>query len=433
MNITLTVLPPPPTVNILNPNVSPYTSPTSVVTLTGDSAGNATIVTWSNSATGQTGTATGPVGAWSADIALTAGDNPITVFAWNSGGAGISLLTVHYDPPDNIPPSLSLTDPAPPPGFTSSTASVILSGPVSDNVGVNSVSWSNTTTGTAGTANVTTVGGVTQWTAQLSLTSGSNVVEIVAKDDAGNSTKVTTTISYTSPADGAPPQINILQPTTGDFWSSAITPLPMAGTAFDPVGVSKVTWRNFNTGGRGVATGTTNWSCNVPLTLGGNFIAISAVDPSGNESTSTLLVSFKPQSSDKVPPFIMVLAPSQATVLNLQTPVVSLGGAAADDVALDTVVWSNPSTGTSGTANGLASWNTSAIPLVVGVNVVTLTAYDTSGNKTDKQLFVVYTPPPPPPVHIKAGACGLTGVECLVALGLAWGLRRRRRRGNGGS
>jgi len=277
------------------------------------------------------------------------------------------------------------------------------------------------------------VGGVTQWSAGVSLTSGANVIQVVAVDDAGNSSTVTVTVSYASPLDGVPPQITITIPTTGDFWLSTVTPLPMGGTAFDPVGVSKVTWRNFNTGGRGVATGTNSWSCNVPLTLGGNFIAISAVDPSGNESTSTLLVSFKPNSADKVPPFIMVLSPSQSPVLNLNTTTVSLGGAAADDVALNTVVWANPATGTSGTANGLASWSTSAIPLLQGVNVVTLAAYDTSGNKTEKQLFVVYTPPPPPPVHIKAGACGLTGVEFLVTLALAWGLRRTVRRSRKGA
>jgi hypothetical protein len=198
--------------------------------------------------------------------------------------------------------------------------------------------------------------------------------------------------------------------------------------------VTKVTWRNFNTGGRGVATGTTNWSCNVPLTLGGNFVAITAVDPSGqrvDQHAAGLLQALLGRQGVAVRHGARSLAVAGPEP---DTTSVSLGGAAADDVALDTVVWSNPSTGSSGTANGLASWSTSPIPLVQGVNVVTIAAYDTSGNKTEKQLFVVYTPPPPPPVHIKAGACGLTGVECLVALALAWGLHRRRRRsGNRGS
>jgi hypothetical protein len=431
VSVTLTIFPPPPTVQISTPSVSPYPTGTSLVTVQGTSAGNATLITWSNGATGQTGTATGPVTAWSADIPLTAGDNLITVFAWNSGGAGISQLTVHDTPADSIPPVLSIADPSTASVFSSPTSVVALDGPVSDNVGVASVVWSNLTTGTTDQATVSTVGGVTQWAASVPLTNGANTVQIVAADDAGNKTTVTVTIHYTSPADGIPPQVNIILPTTGEFWSAPSTPLPMSGTAFDTVGVSRVTWRNYNTGGRGVATGTTSWSCSVPLTLGGNFVSITAEDPSGNQSTSTLLVSFKPQSADKVPPFLIVISPTQSPVIDVSTTSVDLAGAAADDVALNTVVWSNPTTGTSGTTNGLADWS-ATIPLAQGVNIVTVSALDTSGNRTDKQLFITYTPPPPPPVHIKAGVCGLTGAESLLTLLLAWGWRRRIRRARKG-
>jgi hypothetical protein len=427
VSITLVILPPAPTAQITTPNASPFVTSSNLTTLQGGSSGNATLVTWSNAATGQTGTATGPVSNWLADIPLTAGDNEITIFAWNSGGAGIAQVTVHYDPSDNIPPAISITDPSPLPVFDSATSIVALDGPVSDNIGVASVIWSNLTTGTSDAATVATVGGVTQWSANVPLIQGANQVQIVAKDDAGNSTTIAVTVRYTSPPDGIPPQVAIVLPTTGDFWSAASTPLAMSGTAFDTVGVTKVSWRNFNTGGNGVAKGSTAWSCSVPLTVGGNFISITAEDPSGNQSTSTLLVSFKPTTSDKVPPFLMVIAPSQNPIINVGTSQISLAGAAADDVALNTVVWSNPSTGSSGTANGLASWSAD-IPLAVGPNIVTMTALDTSGNRTDRQLVITYTIPPPPPVHIKAGACGLTGLECLMMIGLVWALRRRTRR-----
>jgi hypothetical protein len=204
----------------------------------------------------------------------------------------------------------------------------------------------------------------------------------------------------------------------------------MAGTAADSVGIARVTWWNATTGGRGVADGTASWSASVPLAAGGNFVSVSAEDPSGNVATAILLVSFQPPAGDTVAPFLAITSPTSLPTLATGTGGILVAGVAADNVALNTVVWENPAVNASGTTDGLGTWQ-AQMGLAQGFNPVALTAYDTSGNKTTKQLNVTYTPPPPPPpppVHIAAGHCGLTGLDGLLPLALLLVVRRWRRR-----
>ena len=73
------------------------------------------------------------------------------------------------------------------------------------------------------------------------------------------------------------------------------------------------------------------------------------------------------------------------------TPVL-LGGWAADDVGLNEVVWSNPAAGRTGSATGLGSWS-ATVPLVLGTNVITITATDLSGNAVAAMVSVDYSIP----------------------------------------
>jgi hypothetical protein len=64
-------------------------------------------------------------------------------------------------------------------------------------------------------------------------------------------------------------------------------------------------------------------------------------------------------------------APSYATTASS----IVLGGTASDDRGLAQVAWSN-SAGGSGVAFGTTGWSTPSVPLVVGVNVITVTVKD---------------------------------------------------------
>ncbi len=425
--VTLTILPPPPSVTITTPAVDPFITTSSPALFGGDASPGTTSVTWSNSATGQSGAATGTT-SWVANIPLIGGNNFITVYAWNSGGAGSASLTVVFNT-DSVAPSVLVTFPSLLPAFGASATPLTIAGTASDDTAVTSVAWFNQTTGTSGLAT-----GTTSWIASVPLANGSNQIMVLASDAAGNTASQTVNVTYSSPVDSGLPLIAIVVPTTAPTFGATATPLTLAGTAADSVGIAKVTWWNATTGGRGVATGTTSWSADIPLAGGGNFIAVTAQDPSGNTATAILLVSYVPTPGDDVAPYLVITTPTTLPTVSTGVPAVQMAGLAADDVALNTVVWGNGATGESGTATGLSSWTTQ-MTLLAGNNPVTMTAYDTSGNKTAKQLDVTYVPPVyvPPPVHIKAGACGLTGVECLLTLALAWGLRRGIRRSRKGA
>jgi hypothetical protein len=63
----------------------------------------------------------------------------------------------------------------------------------------------------------------------------------------------------------------------------------LVGTATDPSGVLRVTWKS--TLGAGVAQGTTSWTADVPLFRGVNPITVEAMDNAGNTSWRSIVVT----------------------------------------------------------------------------------------------------------------------------------------------
>src|SRR5262245_33884072 len=99
---------------------------------------------------------------------------------------------------DTVRPSIAITAPTSGAVYTTGSASVTLQGTASDNVGVTSVSWTNSSGG-AGTAT-----GTTSWTATgIALQPGSNVLTVTAFDTAGNTGAVTLTVTFDN-QNGAP-------------------------------------------------------------------------------------------------------------------------------------------------------------------------------------------------------------------------------------
>jgi len=105
--ITVTYTPPAgdttrPAITITGPSsTGNYTATTEPVTVSGTASDNVSVatVTWSNAATGDTGTASGTT-SWSNSIELAAGANTIMVTAYDgSGNSRSATITVTYDPP----------------------------------------------------------------------------------------------------------------------------------------------------------------------------------------------------------------------------------------------------------------------------------------------------------------------------------------------
>jgi hypothetical protein len=92
--------------------------------------------------------------------------------------------------------------------------------------------------------------------------------------------------------DRARPSIRITSPTTSSSYSTNAALLTVAGVASDDVGVTRVIWSN-SRGGKGTATGTSNWSIsNITLLTGTNTIYVRAYDARGRSRTAQLAVTY---------------------------------------------------------------------------------------------------------------------------------------------
>jgi len=181
-----------PTATITTPTTAAtFSTSSATMSLGGTASDNVgvTQVTWANNR-GGSGTATGTAN-WNASVTLQSGSNVLTVTARDAAGNTVTdTITVTLSTADSSKPVLNITTPAQT-SLTSTATSLAVSGNASDNVGVTQISWRNSL-GWDGTAT-----GTANWSANVKLWAGVNVITITARDAAGNIT--TKQITVTKP------------------------------------------------------------------------------------------------------------------------------------------------------------------------------------------------------------------------------------------
>jgi hypothetical protein len=280
-----------PLISIATPTAnSSFTSSASSVSLGGTASDNVGVasVSWANNR-GGSGAAAGTTSWAVSSIGLQTGTNVITVSARDAAGnVGTDVLTVTYSAPDTTLPVVTISGPTSGTSYTANASPLTLSGTASDNVGVTQISWS-TDRGASGIAS-----GTTNWTAGgIALQSGTNIVTVIARDAAGNTSTDVLNVTYTvTPSDTTAPVITILGPTSGSSYTTATSVITLGGTASDNMGVTAVTWSN-DRGGSGFSSGTTSWSVpTVNLQSGTNVITVTAQDAAGNVGKDVLTVTY---------------------------------------------------------------------------------------------------------------------------------------------
>ncbi len=389
----LTVIVPdtvPPTVAITLPTGNAtYATSVSPLVLSGTASDNVGVVSvaWSTSR-GKNGTCTGTSTWSSSGITLLQGLNTITISAKDAAGnTGTATLAVTFT--DVTPPVISITSPTTDPTFDTNNAQLTIGGTASDDSLVASVSWTDDRGGSG------TCTGTTAWNAsKIALKPGANVITVTAKDPTGNSTSATLTVAFT---DITPPSVVIMSPTANPTYDSTSSPINISGTSSDDVGVASVAWSD-DRGGAGTCTGTNTWSAtNLKLALGDNVITVTAKDASGNSGTTTLTVTYR----DITPPAVAITSPTSSKTYTTTNYTISIGGTAADAVDVASVQWSD-ARGNSGSCTGTTSWNVGGIPLIIGQNVITITAKDSSGNAGTATLTVTVPDTIPPTISIQS-------------------------------
>ena len=215
-----------------------------------------------------------------------------------SGSVSSSKTTLSFVMASNLTFTASFEDVTPPVLMIFSpkvhqkvnNAAFTVTGKASDNVGVTSVLYQ--LNGGAWNPAVT-ANGWKNWTAQVTLSLGTNVVQAYALDAAGNASK-TNSVNFVSTAGAPPPSapvLSILSPTAGQVVTTAA--FTVTGEASGGAGVTNV-WYQLNGAAwtpAVTASAWSNWTAAVTLTAGGNVVQAYAEDKAGTVS-ETNSVSF---------------------------------------------------------------------------------------------------------------------------------------------
>jgi hypothetical protein len=267
---------------------------------------------------------------------------------------------------DSQAPAVTIAAPSATGTFVTNTTSIALSGKATDNTAVTQVTWQNSRGG-AGAAV-----GTADWAVPaVALVSGANVITVTARDAAGNAATATLTVTLDTRA----PVLSITAPTHAAAYPTNESTITLGGVASDDVALAEVTWSN-SQGGNGVAVGTSAWSVNsIALKPGLNTLTVTARDTAGNTTSATLAV----RVTDVKAPTVRIVAPSADAAFSTAVSAINLEGVAADDFGVARITWTNDRGG-SGAAKGDSRWIAGGLALQPGLNVITVTATDTSGN-----------------------------------------------------
>jgi poly(3-hydroxybutyrate) depolymerase len=205
------------------------------------------------------------------------------------------------------PAVVSITAPTTATTWTASTSPLAISGATSQLSGVSDplltqVQWyvNNANTQNSyleGTYYNTTTGTVPAWsTGNIGLTTGSNLVEVVAGGRSWNTTlngktyyTATVAVNYQPGGDTVAPGLNSSSVTPVTNTTVTTASVTFNGTATDNVGLQSVTCKNVTNGNAlttvAISGTSASWSVTVPLVSGGNVIEITCKDSSNNTST----------------------------------------------------------------------------------------------------------------------------------------------------
>ena len=166
---------------------------------------------------------------------LSSGDGSKTVYVWYKDAAGnVSATASDSITLDTTAPAITITSPTSNSTYSTVSGTISLGGSASDSTsGINNVTWSNDRGG-SGTAT-----GTTGWSVSgITLSGGSNVITVTAKDRANNTATDTITVTYNT---GGAPSV-----TTGTATSITTNSATLKGTV-NANGLSTTAWFDYGT------------------------------------------------------------------------------------------------------------------------------------------------------------------------------------------
>jgi hypothetical protein len=272
--------------------------------------------------------------------------------AGNAGAASLQFNLV-----DSAPPTIVLT--APGEGAFVNTASVLVTGSVSDEGQVASV--------TVNGAEASLLNG--EFHASVALVDGFNEIHVVALDMAGNQGQATRIVTL----DRTPPQLFVKTPLPGQIVNSH--EIHLSGQASDDYELAEV-----GAQGQAIPVSMNLFDVTVPVASGDNLISVRALDRAGNETVVNVPVN----RFDL--PEVTITSPADLSFLAATT--VDVNGMVSDSAVRVTV------NGVPANVSG-TTFRAAGVPLLEGGNILTVTATDANGHVATASINVVRDLTPP--------------------------------------
>jgi uncharacterized protein (TIGR03437 family) len=127
-----------------------------------------------------------------------------------------------------------------------------------------------------------------------------------------------------------------------------------------------------------------------------NFPTGLAMDPAGNlyigdRDNLRIRKLINALATDNVAPYLSIESPTTSTSFTTTSEIFSASGKVSDNSAIIQISWSNDRGG-SGLIPISANWSVRSIPLQLGLNNLSVTAWDASGNVSTARIAVNYNP-----------------------------------------
>jgi hypothetical protein len=379
---------PPPGPLALTINPPPATTTAAAISLTGTVTGGSgsPTVTWTSSSGASDGSSIGGSNWIISSLPLAIGVNTIVVTAADGTGSVSHVVSITRQ--GVVAGPLALTINIPP--ATTTSATISLSGTVTGGSGSPAVTWITS----AGASDGSSIN-CDNWTIlSIPLAMGVNTITVTATDATGSTSHIVSVTRTVAPPPG-PLVLTINTPlaTTTDATIS------LSGTVTGGSGSPSVHWITNTGASDGSTISGGNWAIlSIPLAIGVNIITVTALDATGTVSQAVSVTR-----TVTVPPGPLVLminappSPTTAAIMSLSGTVTGGSGAPA-------VSWTNGMGASDGSSISGSNWIISNIPLVIGLNTITVTAADATGSVSHVVSVTRTDSPPPGPLVLTIDA-----------------------------
>lgn len=320
------------------------------------------------------------------NIALNPGSNTLVVTGRNPQGQDSKSTVVIYNQPQELEPSVQITNPSVDP-YTSTSAVATINATILNVSGRNNVTFTvngrtNTNFSFSGTSFVAT---------GVNLTAGNNVVRITGTNNTGTAQDITTLIYQPAPP---PPTVTITNPNRNPttVQTSSINIAATITNVADRNGVTFTINGRTSTGFN--FSGTSFTANNINLTQGRNTFTITGRNSAGQASQSTVVVYEVPV----LEPTVQITTPAQDPYRSTQSTT-TINATIRNVSSRNNVTFTvNGRTSTNFSFSG-TSFVANNVSLNNGNNNIVITGSNSSGTAQDTRV-ITYTAPKPPGVNI---------------------------------